>query len=99
MGVSHHHHLAESSKQSITMVGMSWDNNDERKMISTFGFGRGVFGSFVDAAAVALELGFAKRGLASLADSVLGITLLKSQHVRLPPVCDWVACLFSAACV
>jgi hypothetical protein len=49
------------------MVGMSWDNNDERKMASTFGFGRGVFGGF-----------------ASLADSVLGITLLKSQHVRLP---------------
>jgi hypothetical protein len=66
------------------MVGMSWDNNDERKMASTFGFGRGVFGGFVDAGAVALALGYPNRGLASLADSVLGITLLKSQHVRLP---------------
>ena len=64
------------------MVGMSWDNNDERKMVRTFGIGRSVFGGFVDAAAVALELGYARRGLASLADSVLGITLLKSQHVR-----------------
>ena len=65
------------------MVGMSWDNNNERKMVGTFGFGRGVFppGGFVDAAAVALELGHAKRGLASLANSVLGITLPKSQHV------------------
>ena len=41
------------SDPEVVMVGFSWDNSDERKMMSTFDFGRRSFGRFVDLAVVA----------------------------------------------
>jgi prepilin signal peptidase PulO-like enzyme (type II secretory pathway) len=71
------------SDEEVVLVGPSWDNNDERKMMDTYSEGRTMFGRFADVYMITAELGFQKRGLAVLAAEVLDVTLKKPRGARL----------------
>ena len=79
--LSHCTRVAHSDPE-IVIVGFSWDGSDERKMMSSFAFGRRSFGRFVDLAVVAKGLGYQQHGLATLTHRILGATLPKSKTVR-----------------
>lgn len=70
------------SDPEVVIVGFAWDGADEKKMMSSFDFGRRSFGRFVDLAVVAQGLGYSQHGLAALTHRVLGATLPKSKTVR-----------------
>lgn len=66
----------------ITFVAFSWDSCDEKKMQSTFGFGKRDFRNFMDLQNVAARLGYPEScGLSSLCTRVLGQPLPKMNRV------------------
>ena len=67
-------------EEGVTLLGYSWDQADEAKMLSTFGLGRAVFASFLDLQEVASALGY-RGGLNWLTQQVLGVDIPKSKRV------------------
>mmetsp|Transcript_965 Transcript_965/g.2008 ORF Transcript_965/g.2008 Transcript_965/m.2008 type:complete len:390 (-) Transcript_965:350-1519(-) len=66
----------------MTFIAFSWDSCDEKKMQSTFGFGKRDFRNFMDLQNVAARLGYPEScGLSSLCTRVLGQPLPKMNHV------------------
>lgn len=66
----------------LTFIAFSWDSCDERKMQSTFGFGKKDFRYFIDLQNVAARLGYPEScGLSSLCTRVLGQSLPKLNRV------------------
>ncbi|PSC75177.1 ADP-glucose pyrophosphorylase small subunit isoform A [Micractinium conductrix] len=68
------------SDPGVTLVGFAWRHGDEGKMQETFGLGCAEFGSFSDLQELAHDAGLGRgRGVAALAEMVLGVALSKSK--------------------
>lgn len=58
------------------------DHCDDDKLFDTFGCGGEVFGELIDVQATAKDLGYARPGLANMAQQLLGFTMDKANAVR-----------------
>ena len=73
-------------EEGVTLLGYSWDQADEAKMLRTFGLGRSVFANFLDLQDVATALGY-RGGLNRLTQQVLGVEIPKPKEVGQDPTC------------
>lgn len=65
----------------VVVIGSAWDHSDDDKLFDTFGVGAEVFGDLLDVQAVAKDFGYARPGLANMAQLLLGYTMDKSKSV------------------